>query len=129
MSQNQSLFQNPAIFESNDWPKIVSQRRNSPDSVIIEILVQKEVSWFTGHFPGTPVLAGVVQTHWAAEFGRDLFSLQGEGIQLDNIKFSEVVLPDTQCLLELQHDPQTNRVSFRYYYEDHLYSSGRIRFL
>lgn len=129
MSINDTFFQNPQMFKSDDWPRIISHRRSSSESATLELFVQKEVSWFEGHFPGTPVLAGVVQTHWAAEFGRDLFGLEGSGIQLDNIKFSEVVLPETRCLLQLDFQPTSSQIAFKYHYEDHLYSSGRIKFV
>lgn len=128
MTDQTDPFANNERFNSDQWPRILSHTWDTPDSLELHIIIDEDVHWFKGHFPDQPVLPGIAQTHWAAEFGCAAFAPEGTGITLENIKFSEVVLPGTECSLKIDFDRQTNRLSFKYSFADHLYSQGRIRF-
>lgn len=88
--------------------------------------VDEALSWFEGHFPGCPILPGVVQIHWAAslflqEYG-DSLAFQG----MEAVKFRQLLLPGREVTLEMEYDVARRRLAFRYLVEKSLSSSGRI---
>jgi len=48
------------------WPDIISESCDG-DSVVLKCFIPQDLDYFNGHFPQTPILAGVVQLHWAVE--------------------------------------------------------------
>jgi len=115
------------FIEGNEWPELLSMRC-SATSVELNIWVQQELSWFDGHFPGHPVLAGVVQTHWASTIAQHLFHIKTDFQGVENLKFQRIIEPQTQLLLSLEFSREKQRVLFRYSTADGDYSKGRIRF-
>ena len=49
---------------NGDFPRVVAVDEND-GAVTLRLEVTPDLSWFHGHFPGEPVLAGIIQTHWA----------------------------------------------------------------
>ena len=110
-----------------DWPDIVLTRISAAD-MQLELAVNDDLHWFSGHFPGTPILPGIVQTHWAATLSKILLrehqseatenSLQTSAsaedeFRCDNLKFLEPVLPNTivRLFLTVKHP---TKVAFEY---------------
>jgi 3-hydroxymyristoyl/3-hydroxydecanoyl-(acyl carrier protein) dehydratase len=82
---------------------------------------------FRGHFPGDPVLPGVVQVDWAIRLGETLFGPQGTFLGLERVKFLEPVRPGEALELALVA-PRPGRLDFRYSAGGVLKSSGSARF-
>lgn len=83
--------------------------------------------WFTGHFPGSPVLAGVVQLDWAlllAERWLGLGPLAAEAVQ---VKFKALIHPGDALILVLCWEPERHRLIFDYHRDGTLCASGRIQ--
>lgn len=115
-------------FVGLDWPIFLGLHQESENHCILSLDVPPEVRWFEGHFPKQAVLAGVVQTHWAAEFGKYLYPLGEEFQRLDNLKFQAVILPNQLLNLHLQFDASRHALAFRYAYEQTQFSSGKFFF-
>ena len=97
------------------------------ESVEIEAYIQQNLSWFAGHFPGQPVLPGVVQTHWACELAQHLFELKGLK-KVNNLKFKTMILPETHLRLNLTFNVVKNSITFTYKNDDLIYSNGSLLF-
>ncbi len=122
-----TLTQLQAAFAGREWPDF-SQLQAADDGYHLHLRVQADNRWLEGHFPGQPVLAGVVQTHWAAELSRALFPL-GEGFQrIDNLKFQSVILPNQSLVLRLIHQPESRAVKFSYASASETFSEGKLVF-
>ena len=98
------------------------------DEARLALLIQPELCWFEGHFRGTPLLPGVVQTHWAVVFGRRQFVLPPYFISMSNMKFSRFILPGMQIELQLNYAAAKRELSFEYREAAATCSSGNLSF-
>jgi 3-hydroxymyristoyl/3-hydroxydecanoyl-(acyl carrier protein) dehydratase len=114
-------------FPKAQWPLFESLNKND-NHVSLQINVHPDIHWFEGHFPDQPVLAGVVQTHWAGELGKYFFETGDEFCRIDNLKFQSVILPDMQLELILEYLVEKNSVKFQYRDQERIFSEGKIVF-
>ena len=116
------------LFDGDEWPTFESLETPGNTQALINLYTDERILWFEGHFPEQAVLAGVVQTHWAAELGKHLFPLGEDFQQLGNLKFQAVILPNQSVTLALDYKPETNSLSFKYYDDETNYSEGKFQF-
>jgi len=95
---------------------------------VIDLLVPPALAHFPGHFPGMPILPGVVQLDWAVRFAREHLAPNGKFTMMENIKFLALVLPDARVQLTLKRDAENTRIEFSYATSQRKCSSGRIVF-
>jgi len=116
-------------------PVAVSAASKRPDVLSSEVAgdraeylihVRPDSPWFAGHFPGQPVLPGVVQVDWAimlaADLGVDLKKFAG----IPRVKFSSLVLPN--CRLRLILEKTSVGIKFVFSSDEGIHSQGSIRF-
>jgi 3-hydroxymyristoyl/3-hydroxydecanoyl-(acyl carrier protein) dehydratase len=114
-------------FTGDQWPHFLSVDHQKND-VSLRLEVLPSVHWLQGHFPEQAVLAGVVQTHWAAELGKYFFPVGDDFQRLDNLKFQSVILPGQELDLALHFDETKHTIKFQYTDEDKTFSEGKLLF-
>jgi len=115
------------LFNVNERPTLLSLKATQ-HSALISMHVPIELSWFEGHFPSQKVLPGVVQIDWAGKLGKTLFVDSGVFVQLSNIKFNNMVLPDTTLNLQLTYEVEKGRLKFHFFNESGTFSTGSFTF-
>jgi 3-hydroxymyristoyl/3-hydroxydecanoyl-(acyl carrier protein) dehydratase len=108
-------------------PEVLDIERHG-DAVHIQLRIPAQLSWFEGHFPGVPILPGVVQTTWAVQFGRRHFPLPPQFGYMSNMKFMRLILPEARLELRLRYLPGKAELGFEYREAGALCGSGRIGF-
>ncbi|MEJ2127498.1 MAG: hypothetical protein P8X81_01490 [Woeseiaceae bacterium] len=108
-------------------PQIVSESADS-NRAEFEIRIPRDLLYLQGHFPGEPVLPGVVQVHWAIELARKHFDLKSEFVAIEGLKFHRVIEPDTRLGLTVEYDDASGKLRFAYTSGDDTYSQGRVLF-
>ena len=91
-----------------------------------DIQVPADLEYLRGHFPGQPVLPGVVQVHWAIERGAESFGALGTFKGIEALKFHRIIEPNTELKLELEYSRGVLRFSYTSVHGQH--SQGRILF-
>jgi 3-hydroxymyristoyl/3-hydroxydecanoyl-(acyl carrier protein) dehydratase len=111
-------------------PEVTAIERSDldPDRVVVRLRVPPELGYFDGHFPGLPVLPGVVQVHWAARLAAAHLGQSCLGSRIEQLKFLAIVRPGDELGLTLRLDRTAGMLSFSYASPTRAYSSGRISF-
>lgn len=113
-------------------PDVLAVRRDEPDAatvrLVVDLSVPSALAHFSGHFPGLPILPGVVQVDWAVRLASEHLAVSGDFSMLENVKFQALVLPDARLALTLAWDADNRRLEFAYATSQRKYSSGRIVF-
>ena len=90
------------------------------------IAIPADGRWFEGHFPGRPVVAGVVQIHWVMQAAREVF---GPGLRpraFENLKFRDLLLPEQVFRLSLELSDDGALLRFRLFSDSSEFSSGKV---
>jgi acyl-CoA synthetase (AMP-forming)/AMP-acid ligase II/3-hydroxymyristoyl/3-hydroxydecanoyl-(acyl carrier protein) dehydratase len=118
------------LDDSASRPTLPLSRRLEQDAVraVFELIAPHDLAYFDGHFPGAPILPGVVQVDWAIAYGRQCFDLPPLFRGIHALKFQQVIRPGMPVMLELLHDPEKSSLAFRYTSQHKQHASGRIMF-
>lgn len=122
------------LFVTDQLPRLpeLVERREQGETLLLNLFIPANLYYFDGHFPGRPVLPGVVQTHWAVHYGREHWGDLGNFCALEAIKFQQVVTANQTLQLRLEFQPDKGKLYFTYTSESAAgsvaHASGRIVF-
>lgn len=106
-------------------PEIVSQREDEGQWTL-SLSIPPDLAYFSGHFPKTPVLPGVVQVEWAMNLGQQLLDLPPRFAGMEVLKFQQLVRPGDAIELTLRFDRERSKLHFAYRNATAACASGRI---
>jgi len=99
-------------------------------TVTLRLFVPRTLGHFDGHFPGCPILPGVLQIDWAVRLAREHFGQLSERLSdsygVHGFKCRAPVLPESELVLRLECDP--GRLRFAYADGARTVSSGTVLF-
>ncbi|RKI61427.1 4-coumarate--CoA ligase [Corallococcus sp. AB049A] len=113
-----------ALFDPKRPPFRVLER--SGERALLAVDVPANSPYFDGHFPGSPILPGVVQLDWALMLGREHFALPPDFQRIETLKFQQVIPPGAQLTLELTWAKESGRLGFKLTSAAGSHASGRI---
>ncbi len=104
-------------------------RQTGPAAFSGVLWVDPALPCFAGHFPGNPILPGLVQIDWAVTEAAAAFSGAAEDKfrGMSNIKFKAPVAPATWLQLEL-HRLDNGCVDFAFHGGGRLRTRGRLQY-
>ena len=106
--------------------KNVDKNVDKDDNALTIIMhLPEELEYFKGHFPGRPVLPGVVQTGWAITYGARYLGCPEQVKKLEVIKFRQLIRPGHDVELHLERKAN-GKLNFTYRQDGEVMSSGRI---
>lgn len=107
-------------------PVVLDSTGTGPDSMTVNLALPADHPAFDGHFPGRPILAGVVQIDWAIRLAETYLGTASPTTQDFQVKFRRVIGPDAPVSLDLRLDRDRRVLEFSYQQDDAVASSGRI---
>jgi 3-hydroxymyristoyl/3-hydroxydecanoyl-(acyl carrier protein) dehydratase len=106
-------------------PQIL-EKKIFENSAQLVLRIPENLLYLDGHFPQMPIVAGVVQLHWAIQFARDIFSLTDLIENASQIKFNNLIRPQDKVTLTLTVNPETQNLIYTYKLGEKICSSGRF---
>ena len=104
-------------------PEIRAERRMG-NVVELDLFARGDLFQFQGHFPNEPILPGVAQIDWAARFAKSHLGITGNFKRLGQLKFSKLIVADSEIHLRLEWNREKNRLTFSYQMDGKNCSSG-----
>jgi acyl-CoA synthetase (AMP-forming)/AMP-acid ligase II/3-hydroxymyristoyl/3-hydroxydecanoyl-(acyl carrier protein) dehydratase len=95
---------------------------------VLELAAPSDLFYFDGHFPGMPILAGVVQIDWVIACGRQCFDLPPVFRGIHALKFQRIIAPENPFMVELVHEPAKSCLSFKITSQVGTHTSGTLLF-
>lgn len=108
-------------------PLVDGERIDAPNAEL-KLTIPHDLVYFRGHFPGTPIVAGVVQIKWATELAARYLGAGGTFVGMDALKFQHVMTPGLSVMLSLRWVASDGKLQFAYQSDGARYGSGRLRF-
>lgn len=105
---------------------VIHACETSEDGLTLDIQIPAGLEYFDGHFPGYPVVPGVVQLKWVMDFCRQYFEERAKCRRIEALKFNRVIEPEVRLQLRLNYKQADNKLYFTYESEGTVHSSGRI---
>jgi 3-hydroxymyristoyl/3-hydroxydecanoyl-(acyl carrier protein) dehydratase len=115
------LFEGGSMLE-----ELSAQVEVAEDEARVAFELQPSLSFFEGHFPGRPVLAGVAQTHLATRLGEEIWGFLPGAFQVHRLKFRRMIQPGEKIVLTLTRDVAKARLGFNFSADGEPASEGVI---
>jgi acyl-coenzyme A synthetase/AMP-(fatty) acid ligase len=87
--------------------------------------VPPALAYLAGHFPGFPLVPGVVQIQWVMDVVRRLTGQESHLRRIEALKFTGILRPGEIFELSAKCSPSGEHIDFRLWNERTLFSSGR----
>ena len=112
-------------LDSRIFPQL--QFFSQKDSCVeLSLRVQADLPYFSGHFPGQPILPGVTQLAWVEKYGKLLFPITQPFSRMEVIKFKKIIRPDDKLMLQLKWNEGSGKLYFDFSSHIESHSSGRL---
>jgi 3-hydroxymyristoyl/3-hydroxydecanoyl-(acyl carrier protein) dehydratase len=105
---------------------VVLEHRVRAGAAEIELLVPDDLHFLRGHFPGAPVVPGVVQIKWAISLAQQYLAIGDGFTAMENVKFQRVMTPGSRVTLNLEYAAAACKLHFSFASAAARYSSGRV---
>ena len=107
-------------------PILLSETRG-PRTLERELRVPADLAFLEGHFAGQPLVAGVVQLHWAMLAAADLLGTLPRVRALEGLRFRDILRPEQCFRLSLELSVARDLLRFELSAADAIFATGRAR--
>jgi 3-hydroxymyristoyl/3-hydroxydecanoyl-(acyl carrier protein) dehydratase len=105
---------------------IILNTQSADNQVVLTLRIPEDLAYLEGHFPGLPIVPGVVQLHWAVEYAKEYFKISGDFTHGSQIKFYNLMRPGDEVSLILEHSPGKDAIAYKYKNDENNFSAGRF---
>ncbi|MFD2438255.1 AMP-binding protein [Modicisalibacter luteus] len=120
-----------ADLQDRRLPRWLGVENNGAQACRVALEVPERLAYCQGHFPGQPVVPGVVTLQWAASLARRHLGLDGSFHRLERVKFPQLLLPGDRVWLSLtwRPDAEGGRLVIDLSGQRGCHASGRMHYV
>jgi 3-hydroxymyristoyl/3-hydroxydecanoyl-(acyl carrier protein) dehydratase len=89
--------------------------------------VPADLSALEGHFPGVPLVAGVVQLGWVLEAASALSGRSVEATRFEGLRFRDALAPEQELRLAVELSEAGDLARFQLDAGARIFAAGRVR--
>lgn len=108
-------------------PTVLAVDKSKENEAILTLEISPQLEAFIGHFPGDPILPGVVQIDWAVRFSNIYLGIKTSSVPNFQVKYRNIIRPNMLISLTLKFDQSKNQLIFSYQSGEDLMSSGQLK--
>ncbi|RUM46515.1 MAG: hypothetical protein DSY80_01975 [Desulfocapsa sp.] len=108
------------------WYTIITAECNSDGAVVAQVTTDAQSSWFSGHFPGDPILPGIAQLHMVIACVEQVLQRQFVLKNLARVKFKKLIRPGHVLDIHAAAGKNENNYTFSIQHNDQQVCSGRL---
>jgi acyl-coenzyme A synthetase/AMP-(fatty) acid ligase/3-hydroxymyristoyl/3-hydroxydecanoyl-(acyl carrier protein) dehydratase len=97
-----------------------------PAGAVCELVVPRDLAYFSGHYDGFPLVPGAVQVLWVTTVLGRMLGRDATASRMEAIKFRNVMKPGQRFTMTIDLDAAKSRASFTLAHEGRVFSSGRL---
>ncbi len=117
------------LFVKDDrLPRVLAATQLDSNSIELTLDIASNLPWFSGHFPGQPILPGVASTFIVHQMAVIWLGLKGQFIGMDAVKYQAIIKPDDQVQLSLKWNSDTQRLTYCYLCNEIKCGTGKLKF-
>jgi 3-hydroxymyristoyl/3-hydroxydecanoyl-(acyl carrier protein) dehydratase len=106
-------------------PEVLEEYR-SEDAFEQRIRIPQQLECWPGHFPGHPVVPGVLQVHWAIALAGRWMGAAPAVRRIEVLKFKQLLVPGRELTLRVTRGPRPESFHFELADGDEIFSTGRV---
>ncbi|MBU1137948.1 MAG: hypothetical protein KKD01_07165 [Proteobacteria bacterium] len=95
------------------WYSIITVQQTDDDAIVAQVTTDQQSPWFSGHFPGDPILPGIAQLKMVTDVIGKALEKDLHLIGLTRIKFKKLIRPGVVLDIHAISGKQENNYSFR----------------
>ena len=96
----------PSVAKSGTWQLPLEARQLESNAIVAETSFPPDSPWFSGHFPGEPILPGVAQIALVETAIQQVHGSQWRVGTIKRTRFKQIIEPGDR--IELLIEPQQN---------------------
>jgi 3-hydroxyacyl-[acyl-carrier-protein] dehydratase len=109
------------------WYSLIRISRPDPGQVVAEFEVNADSPWFSGHFPGNPILPGIAQLGMVLDAIQEFGHRDCRVSEIKRVRFKQMIRPnDTITIMATCRGRSPASYSFRVMVKGQLACSGLL---
>jgi 3-hydroxymyristoyl/3-hydroxydecanoyl-(acyl carrier protein) dehydratase len=120
-----ALFDAAPMAQKPTMPEVRGMRTGA-GGVELDLVIPENLAYLEGHFPGLPIVPGVVLLDWVTKFAVRHLALPVDATQTFAVKFRQVMRPGELVTLSLRYEPARRKLGFVYRNDSRPLATGTI---
>ncbi len=108
------------------WYSYISANLDHDNAIVAQVTTDKQSPWFSGHFPGDPILPGIAQINMVIETIAKVLQKDLSLLSLTRIKFKKIIRPGDILDIHAAAEKKENQYSFRITSQEKAVCLGRL---